>query len=59
MKSPSLRLLVPLSLSAALLLVLPGCTAVSEEDGEYTPPALPASSIGRMRPDANPAPGQQ
>lgn len=44
-----------LSLVAAafLLVLLAGCTAVSDEGEEYTPPPLPASSIGRLRPDAN------
>lgn len=44
-------------IAVALLLPFAGCTAVSEEDGEYTPPPLPASSIGRLRPDANLTPG--
>lgn len=58
MKPPQ-NLPLPLILIAVgIFLPFAGCTAVSEEDGEYTPPPLPASSIGRLRPDANLTPGQ-
>ena len=43
---------------AAFLLLIAGCTAVSEEGEEYTPPPLPGSTIGRLRPDANLSPTQ-
>ena len=49
---------LPLAVTALLLLLITGCTAVSEEDGAYTPPPAPSSTIGRLRPDANLSPGQ-
>ena len=51
------------SRGALLLLALAGgaasCTDSAPQGGPYTPPSLPSSTIGRLRPDANLRPGQQ